>query len=236
MVLAWLDLRRETLSVTTYEAYVAKARYRLLPALGDIPIPSWACGTLTPSTGPSHVTWDWPPRPFAKSTTSSRVARPGRALGLAQRQPGQVGHLSIGPAGRGPTPSPADVVAAIALADLELATVLRLSASIGRSSRRGVRPSVSNVDLDAGELVIAKALVEKADRTIIEKDTKTHQARRIALDAGTVAALREWRRPASTRPSASTTSDTSPPPASSTPTSPSRPSAGVLPTPARPRR
>ena len=30
-------------------------------------------------------------------------------------------------------------------------------------------------------------------RAIYEKDTKTHQARRIALDAGTVAALRAWR-------------------------------------------
>lgn len=43
----------------------------------------------------------------------------------------------------------------------------------------------TNVHLLAGELVIAEAVVERADRTIIEKDTKTHQARRIAIDAGT---------------------------------------------------
>ena len=38
LVEQWLDLRRETRSVTTYEAYLAKARYPLLPALGDVPV------------------------------------------------------------------------------------------------------------------------------------------------------------------------------------------------------
>src|ERR1019366_9010852 len=32
----WLGLRRESLSVTTWEAYAAKARFRLIPALGDV--------------------------------------------------------------------------------------------------------------------------------------------------------------------------------------------------------
>jgi hypothetical protein len=31
----WLDLRKERLSVTTWEAYAAKARFRLFPVLGD---------------------------------------------------------------------------------------------------------------------------------------------------------------------------------------------------------
>jgi len=63
-------------------------------------------------------------------------------------------------------PSPADVVAAIAMADPELATFLRLSASVG--GRRGEVSALrwTNVDLVAGELVIAKALVEKADRRV----------------------------------------------------------------------
>ena len=30
----WLELRRETLSLTTYEAYLGKARFRLIPWLG----------------------------------------------------------------------------------------------------------------------------------------------------------------------------------------------------------
>jgi integrase len=51
----------------------------------------------------------------------------------------------------------------------------------------------SAVDLDGGELKIVSAIVEDANGTLYVKDTKTHQARRVALDDGTVSALRSWR-------------------------------------------
>lgn len=38
LVEQWLDLKRETLSVTTWEGYAGKARFRLLPALGKIAV------------------------------------------------------------------------------------------------------------------------------------------------------------------------------------------------------
>jgi len=61
--------------------------------------------------------------------------------------------------------------------------------------RRGEVGAVrwNNVDFSTGELAITKALVESRDRSIYEKDTMTHQARRIALDAATVEVLRAWR-------------------------------------------
>ena len=34
----WLDLRRESLSVTAWEAYAGKARFRLIPGLGDVAV------------------------------------------------------------------------------------------------------------------------------------------------------------------------------------------------------
>jgi len=37
LVEQWLERRRETLSLTTYEAYLGKARFRLIPDLGRSP-------------------------------------------------------------------------------------------------------------------------------------------------------------------------------------------------------
>jgi len=38
LVEQWLDLKRDTLSVTTWEGYAGKARFRLVPALGNVPV------------------------------------------------------------------------------------------------------------------------------------------------------------------------------------------------------
>jgi len=194
LVEQWLDLRRETLSVTTYEAYLAKARFRLLPAIGDVPVRKLGVRdidalyrTLSRDVGLAASTV----RQIHNILTGSldQAVR----WGWRADNPAKLATLPSIRAAEVRPPSPADVVAAIAMADLELATFLRLAASVG--GRRGEVSALrwTNVDLVAGELVIAKALVEKADRTIIEKDTKTHQARRVAIDAGTVAALRAWR-------------------------------------------
>ena len=116
------------------------------------------------------VRWGW------------RVDNPAKLTSLPPDRPAEVR-----------SPAPVDVLAAIEGADPELATFVRLVAVVG--GRRGEVAALrwSAVDLEAGELVIAKALVESRDRTIYEKDTKTHQTRRVALDEGTVAALKAWR-------------------------------------------
>ncbi|MFN0026848.1 MAG: tyrosine-type recombinase/integrase [Acidimicrobiales bacterium] len=191
----WLDLRKDSLSVTTYEGYVGKVRFRILPALGDVAVRKLTVrdidafyramsrdAGLAPSTVKQMhnvlvgsldqaVRWQW------------RPDNPARQATLPQARPSDVR-----------PPSPADVLSAIAAADLEFATFVRVSASVG--GRRGEVSALrwSNIDLNAGEVVISKALVERsADRAILEKDTKSHQNRRVALDAGTVDALRSWR-------------------------------------------
>jgi integrase len=65
---------------------------------------------------------------------------------------------------------------------------VRLAAATG--ARRGELVGLrwSAVDFDACSLLIARSVVN-GTATVVEKDTKTHQARRIALDEGTVAAL-----------------------------------------------
>ena len=50
----------------------------------------------------------------------------------------------------------------------------------------------SNVDLESGTLTIRRAIAQDG-RALQEKDTKTHQQRRLALDAETVEVLRDHR-------------------------------------------
>jgi integrase len=89
-------------------------------------------------------------------------------------------------------PDPNQVVRVFHLAqesDPELATFIMLAASSG--ARRGELLALrwSDIDLDRGRLSIERGIVRVGD-DLIEQGTKTHQSRRISLDAGTVAALR----------------------------------------------
>jgi integrase len=68
--------------------------------------------------------------------------------------------------------------------------LLWLAATTG--ARRGELCALrwSNADLTAGELVIVRNLIVRAGQ-LVEKDTKTHAARRIALSDDSIALLAE---------------------------------------------
>lgn len=92
-------------------------------------------------------------------------------------------------------PAPAAVLAfyeALLLDDPELATFVWLASLTG--ARRGELCALrwTDVDLREGSLLICRALVDGGGQ-VLEKDTKTHQARRIALGAETMAKLAEHR-------------------------------------------
>jgi len=92
-------------------------------------------------------------------------------------------------------PDPDQVVRLFRLAqesDPELATFILLAASSG--VRRGELLALrwSDIDLDAARLSIERGIVRVGD-DLIEQGTKTHQSRRISLDAGTVSALKAHR-------------------------------------------
>lgn len=190
----WLDLKRDALSVTTWEAYTGKARFRLIPALGAVPVRGLGVRQIDDLY--RALSRD---RGLAPSTVRQIHNILVGALDQAVRwgyRPDNPARLATLPKMRTEDvrpPAPADVITAIERADPELATFLRLSAVVG--GRRGEVAALrwSNIDLEAGQLLISKALVESRDHTIFEKDTKTHQARRVALDAGTVEVLRRWR-------------------------------------------
>lgn len=73
----------------------------------------------------------------------------------------------------------------------ELGLLLHLGVVTG--ARRGELCGLrwSDLDLATDELVIARSVYATKDGTVVTKTTKTHQARRIALDRATVEALTE---------------------------------------------
>jgi integrase len=72
--------------------------------------------------------------------------------------------------------------------DLDFGTLLWLAMTTGM--RRGELCALRwlHVDLDAGELLIERSFIQRGKQRK-EKDTKTHQARRIALDDATIELL-----------------------------------------------
>jgi integrase len=104
-------------------------------------------------------------------------------------------------------PDPAQVVQVFDLAreqDPELATFVLLAASSG--ARRGELLALRwhDLDLDRGRLSIERGIVRVGD-DLVEQGTKTHQSRRISLDAGTVADLRAHKERAEARATAAAT-------------------------------
>lgn len=89
-------------------------------------------------------------------------------------------------------PNPSDVVhliEAAAKGDPDFGCFLHLAATTG--ARRGELCGLRwrDVDLSTGTMIISRNVVEGANSAIVEKDTKTHASRRIALDPNTVTEL-----------------------------------------------
>jgi integrase/DNA-binding transcriptional regulator YhcF (GntR family) len=91
-----------------------------------------------------------------------------------------------------PTPHQAAAILNTAFADLPWGVMLWLAMTTG--ARRGELCALrwDLLDLDSAVLVIRTSIAQDG-ATTWEKDTKTHQQRRIALDADTVALLRAYR-------------------------------------------
>jgi integrase len=190
----WLDLRKDSLSVTTWAGYVRKARSRLIPAVGEVPVRKLTVRQI--DTFYRVLSRD-------EGLSGSTVHQIHNVLTGALDQAVRWGWRSDNPARLATLPpardreivppTPQEVRRVIQSAGDEFAVFLRIAAAIG--VRRGEISALrwQSVDLDRGEITITRALVESYDKEILEKDTKTHQSRRVALDAGTADALRAWR-------------------------------------------
>jgi len=94
-------------------------------------------------------------------------------------------------------PLPEEVARLLARADEtdpELGVFLRLAAASG--ARRGELGAFrwTDLDLEGGEVAIARAVVLDGSGGYVEKDTKTHQRRIVSLDPATVTSLTALRK------------------------------------------
>jgi integrase len=199
---AWLENVGLSLSPTTLAGYQRLVDQQVVPALGLVKVHrltpaqldrfyrALSAEGLAPATvRQSHavissaltqgVKWGWVGSNVAARTTPPPIRRP-------KLEP----------------PSPEDVIRLIEAAKRsrspELGVFIHLAAVTG--ARRGELIALrwSAVDLVAGQVVIEYSVVQ-VGRQLFEKDTKTHQARRLSLDPGTVEVLARFKSAAEDR-------------------------------------
>ena len=189
----WIEHVEPDLAYQTFHGYQRLIRKHIAPALGSIKLRKLDVATLdsfyrsmskkglAPATvRQAHavirsalkqgVRWDWVPINVAEKASPPRLRKASTTI----PDPSDVGRLvSRAAAGRYP----------------EFAVLIHLAVITG--ARRGELCGLRWADLDAkrAELLIQRSIFETMDHEIVEKETKTHQARRIALDEGTMTTL-----------------------------------------------
>lgn len=116
-------------------------------------------------------------------------------MGLAGPEPGRRRTSPKVPVSEIRPPTPSDVAKLFRLAredDPQLATFVLLAAAIGARRSELVALRWSDVDLERGTVTVSRGVVLGA-AGLVEKDTKTHSARRVALSPGTVKELQGHR-------------------------------------------
>ena len=192
----WWEHKADQLSPTTASEYLRLIDKRIRPALGRRRLDSITAADLDGFYLRLHQ---------GEGLSPSSVRQVHAVLSGAFGQAVKWRWLASNPArdatlpkARGRTvdpPSPDKVRALLVLAEQEsreFGMLVRLGALLG--TRRGELCGLRwrDLDLDRATLTIRTGIVDVGGR-IIEKDTKTHAARPISIDAGTVALLRQHR-------------------------------------------
>ena len=198
----WLAMASRELSPTTVRGYEWIVKTYVTPTLDKVPLARLRTAQLDRLYGQLRDKGGQDGKPLSAATVRQVHAIIRRAL----QQGVKWGWITTNPAAlaspprvRGATfelPDPAEVVALIETAgedDPDFACFLHLAATTG--ARRGEVCGLRwcDVDLDGGTMTISRNVVEGAGSEVVEKDTKTHAARKIALDPGTVTALKAQR-------------------------------------------
>lgn len=192
----WLDNVGSTLSPRTLQGYRRIVDQRLTPSLGTIKLSKLTAANL------DRLYRSLSAEGLASGSVRMVHAVMSSALNQAVRW-GWVGENVADRATPPPTrrthlapPDPATVIALIEAAKRsrypELGAFFHLAAATG--ARRGELVALrwSSIDLANLQILIDRSVIQ-VGRQLIEKDTKTHQARRLAIDPGTAALLHEHR-------------------------------------------
>ena len=198
----WLELATADLSPVTVRNYRDLLKNHIIPALGNHSVASIQAidldrlyhallterGATTSTVRHVHsvirralrqaVLWDWIATNPAANATQPRLVKPDL------------------------TPPDVDQVAEILRvaneSDPEFCHLLHLAATTG--ARRGELCALrwSDIDPERGSLSIERSIIEVAGG-VLEKDTKTHSSRRIALDEGSLEVIEAQRQLAQER-------------------------------------
>ncbi|HLG66561.1 MAG TPA: tyrosine-type recombinase/integrase [Acidimicrobiales bacterium] len=203
LIRQWLDLAKPELSPTTARGYEWIITTYVTPTLGKVPLAKLRTAQLDRFYGQLREKGGQDGKALSAATVRQVHAIVRRALQQGVRwgwiatnpaslaSPPRVRSRELAP------PEPAEVVTLIQAAesaDPDLGCFLHLAATTG--ARRGELCGLrwKDVDLDAGTLTISRSVVEAAHSVLVEKDTKTHASRRLALDPDTVDSLRRHRK------------------------------------------
>jgi len=200
----WLEWRQSVrpISPTTVNGYRGYIDRSILPSLGHLQVGRLDAATLDAFYAHLRKQGGKGGRPMAASSVHQVHAILSGALNRAVVW----GWIASNPARlasppsveradtRPPAVEDAARLLAVAMAeDSELGLFLRLAVVLG--ARRGELCAVrwSDVDLDQGEVLIAGGIVRVPGESLLDKATKTHAKRRVAVGADTVELLRAHR-------------------------------------------
>jgi integrase len=200
----WFDWRQavKPISPTTVMSYRGDLDRYILPALRKLPLRQLDAATLDTFYTRLRAGGGKDGQPLSASIVREVHAVLSGALkqGVVW---GWIGHnpatLATPPAVEKADVQPpkvedaARLLAAANAEDPELGLFLRLAVVLG--ARRGELCSLrwSDVDFDQGEVLIAGGVVRVHGQPLIDKDTKTHAKRRVAVGAETLTLLRAHR-------------------------------------------
>jgi integrase len=198
LIAQWFEFAKDDLSPSTVFGYEHYIRRYIDPALGDVPLDRLRAAQLDQLYAHMRRGGGREGRPLSTATVRQVHALLRRAL----QQGVKWGWIESNPAVKATPPrvrnrrieppNPSDVVRLIEAAshwDPDLGVFLQLSATTG--ARRGELCGLhwDAIDLSEETMTIARSVVDGFEGSLVEKDTKTHSVRRVALDPTTIGAL-----------------------------------------------
>jgi integrase len=200
----WFEWRQgvRPISPRTVDNYRRDMDWFILPVLGKLPVARLDAATLDRFYARLRKQGGKNGRPLAASTVREVHA----ILSGALRQATTWGWITQNPARLATPPAvekakvrPPDVAQVAELLrvsmreDAELGLFLRLAVALG--ARRGELCALrwSHINFERGEILVAGSVIYVAGQPLIEKDTKSHAERRVAVGAGTLELLRAHR-------------------------------------------
>ena len=198
----WFELAKADLSPSTVRGYERSIRRYIQPALGDVPLQRLRVAQLDRHYAQLRERGGHDGGPLATDTVRQvhailrRALQQGVKWGWIESNPATLASPPRVTNRQIEAPDPAAVVRLIDEARSEspdLAAFLQLAATTG--ARRGELCGLhwNAVDFERGSVTIARSIVDGTRGALIEKDTKTHSVRRIALDQTSMQILGEHR-------------------------------------------